>query len=199
MAQADAVDDEREPEIEGCASAGVGWDERRIVDRADAVGLQVELLVGRVAEDEVQQRRGGVACERRLEAGVDKVVAKTSMRLVRAEPERMHRRDQLGSVTVGQDRVAQRVAASAHPLVPGRIRIGLGVRAAAQDLIGERREQQLLAREVVVERAGLDAELGRDTPHRQVGQAVTIEHPEGVVHHVGAAIAHVTHPIVGRH
>jgi hypothetical protein len=117
------------------------------------------------------------------------------VRRPRTQPEGPRRRDDLGTVGPGQAGVAQRVAGGAGPVGPGGV--GKRPRAPVEDLVGDRGQQHLLAREVVVDRARPDVQLGAEPAHRQVGQAVVVEHAEGLGDDVLAAVAHVILPSSG--
>ena len=104
------------------------------------------------------------------------------------KPEGVGGRHQLGTVAVGEHRVAQLVRVRRHPLLPGTV--GHRTCAPAQHLVGDGREQRLLVREVPVERARLDAEVGGQAPHREVGQPVSVENLERMLDDVGTAVAH---------
>jgi hypothetical protein len=68
--------------------------------------------------------------------------------------------------------------------------IGNRTRSAAQHLVGHRGQQRLLVREVPVEGAGLDTEVGGQAPHGEVGQPVPVEDLERVLDDVGSVMAH---------
>ena len=114
-------------------------------------------------------------------------------RLRSPEPEGVHGRDDVRAVAVGEHRVAQLGADLGDPVVPG----GGDPRTASahEHLVGDAGQQHLLARDVVVERARLDPQLGTEPAHGQVGQPVAVEDVERPVDHVRAVVAHLTPPI----
>ena len=179
---AEAGEDQVEAEGEVGGVAG------RAVDGAGARGLEVGLLVGGVAEHEVQQRARGDPGQLGTEAGLDEDVLELDARRLRPQPEGVHGRDQLGAVPVGQHRVAQLGADHDHPVLPAGRRAG--PRAPTQQLVGDRGQQRLLVGEVVVERARLHPELGADPAHRQVAEAVRVQQRDRALDDVVAVVAH---------
>ena len=164
-------------------------------DRAGAARLEVGLLVTHVTEHEVQQGPRGDADEAVVEPAGRQCAGQGVVRRPRAEAERTHRRDQLGPVAVGQHRVAQ-VGADRGDL-DRPVAIGAPTLTAREDLVGDRCQQGLLVLEVVVQRAGLDAELGAEPSHGEVTQAVGVEHRDRVLDDVSPAVGHEV-PLVDR-
>src|SRR5699024_2532829 len=99
-------------------------------------------------------------------------------------------RDELRAVPVGEQRVPQRGAGGRELLVPAAPRGAAGAGAPEEQRVGDRPEECLLVREMVVERARPHVELGGQAAHREVTQAVGVEHGQGTVDDVASAIDH---------
>ena len=63
-------------------------------------------------------------------------------------------------------------------------------RRGCEDPIGYRAKEGLFVGEVPVERAGGDAELACEPPHRQIGESVVVEKLGGLVDHVSSMKLH---------
>jgi len=99
------------------------------------------------------------------------------------------RDDQLSAVTVGEHRIAELAAEGDDACVP-RENWGIGSSAALEQLVGDGGQQRLLVREVVVERARLEAELRGDAPHRQIREPVHVEDVDRALDDVGTVEPH---------
>ena len=137
-----------------------------------AVRVQALLHEQGVTKDELQQQVGTgfgirIATER---------VDETTARVARPQPERVGAHHDLGTVAVGQKRIAYGRRGRTRGVVrrPGR-----GDVDTQQDAVGDSGQQLLLVLEVPVQGAGLHPELGGESPHREVGQADAVEQVEG--------------------
>src|SRR5699024_8276540 len=99
-------------------------------------------------------------------------------------------RDELRAVPVGEQRVPQRGAGGRELLVPAAPRGAAGAGAPEEQRVGDRPEECLLVREMVVERARPHVELGGQAAHREVTQAVGVEYGQGTVDDGASAIDH---------
>lgn len=115
------------------------------------------------------QDRGGTPL-RFISAGHRQGLFEGGLRMRRTQAQGRGAEHELGSVAVGEQRVAD--AASRHE------HIDTGPRDRRGDAIGELGEELLLAGEVPVEGAGLYLETPGDPAHREVGQSHLVEQRE---------------------
>ncbi len=154
------------------------------------------LLVAGMTQHEVDQGARRRAREVVGQGGPRELARQVALGTERAEPERAGGGDQLRAVAVGEHRVAQRAGLRGDLLVP--LPRDPGAPPTRQDLVGDQSEQGLLVAHVVVERAGLHAELPGEPAHAQVGQAPGVEDLERSAYDVVAVVAHTAPPRIDR-